>query len=59
MKHLRALGFKGTIAVTAHSASEGNALVQAGADHALLPYPNQAEHAADQTLGWLGAGRQA
>ena len=59
VKHLRALGFKGTIAVTAHSASEGNALVQAGADHALLPYTNAAEHAADQTLGWLGAGRQA
>ena len=59
VKHLRALGFMGTIAVTAHSASEGKALVQAGADHALLPFTNAAEHAADQTLGWLGAGRQA
>jgi len=57
VKHLRALGFGGTIAVTAHSEREARYLLEEGADQALLPFSNAADHAADRTLAWLGEGR--
>jgi len=59
VEHLRASGYTGRIAITAHSAGEGRDMVRRGADHVLLPFTNAAEHAAQQALDWLGEGRQA
>lgn len=58
VKHLRAAGFVGTVAVTAHGEREVRLLELAGADEVLLPFANAADHAATQVLRWLEPGRE-
>ena len=58
VRHLRALGFAGTIAVTAHSEREAQRLRSAGADHVLLPFTNAADHAAEHVQAWLRPGSE-
>jgi Kef-type K+ transport system membrane component KefB len=58
VRHLRALGYTGIIAVTAHSDREGRRLAAAGADHVLLPFTNAADHAAEKAMDWLASGRR-
>ncbi|MCG6118138.1 MAG: cation:proton antiporter [Aquimonas sp.] len=51
---LRRLGFRGRIAVTAHSAGDAHRLSDAGADEILLPFHDAADHAAQR----IAAGRR-
>jgi Kef-type K+ transport system membrane component KefB len=46
VRNLRRMGYRGRIAVTAHSAAEGRRLTEAGADEILLPFHDAADHAA-------------
>ncbi|MDZ4348693.1 MAG: cation:proton antiporter family protein [Xanthomonadaceae bacterium] len=46
VRNLRRMGYRGRIAVTAHSTAEGRRLTEAGADEILLPFHDAADHAA-------------
>ena len=58
VKHLRAAGFNGVIAVTAHAEREASQLQEAGADEVLVPFANAAEHAATRVREWVESGRE-
>ena len=47
---LRRLGYRGRLAVTAHSAAEAERLREAGADAILLPFQDAADHAAERVF---------
>jgi Kef-type K+ transport system membrane component KefB len=46
IKSVRRHGFRGKVAATAHSGSEGHRLIEAGADEVLLPFDDAADYAA-------------
>jgi len=48
---LRDFGYKGRVAVTAHTTSDAEQLKQAGADQVLLPYADAATEAVDNLFG--------
>ncbi len=51
---LRDSGYKGHVAVTAHTASDAEKLKQAGADRVLIPYADAAAEAVDNLFGASG-----
>ena len=48
---LRDLGYKGSVAVTAHNTIDAEQLKQAGADRVLIPYSDAAAEAVDSLMG--------
>ncbi|VAX05276.1 Glutathione-regulated potassium-efflux system protein KefB [hydrothermal vent metagenome] len=51
---LRDFGYKGRVAVTAHTTSDAEQLQQAGADRVLIPYTDAATEAVDNLFGVSG-----
>ena len=59
IKSLRHQGYKGKVAATAHSGSEGHRLIAAGADEILLPFDDAADYAARKVANALLTGGAA